>query len=80
MLSTILTAVTAVQLFGLASAIYRRAIIVTGRRVRLREVLIHQGANRRADHGTDLSVQPARVSSTRRFPEMGPLGPSGTGR
>jgi len=38
-LSMLLTAVTAVLFVALASAIYRRAIVLTGRRVSLREVL-----------------------------------------
>ena len=55
-LSMTLTAVTAVFFVGLASAIYRRAIVLTGRRVRLREVLIHHRANRRAYQIADQSL------------------------
>jgi ABC-2 type transport system permease protein len=40
-LSMLLTAGTAVLFVALASAIYRRAIVLTGRRVTLREVLAH---------------------------------------
>ncbi len=38
-LSMALTAATAVLLVGVASSIYRRALLITGRRVRLREVV-----------------------------------------
>jgi ABC-2 type transport system permease protein len=41
-LSMLLTAATAVLFVALASTIYRRAIVLTGRRVTLREVLTHR--------------------------------------
>lgn len=40
-LSMLLTALTAVLLLALASTIYRRALVLTGRRVSIREVLTH---------------------------------------
>ena len=44
LLSMTLTATTAVLLVAIASSIYRRALIITGHRVRLREVLGSQAA------------------------------------
>jgi ABC-2 type transport system permease protein len=41
LLAMVLTAATAVLLVWLASSIYRRALLITGRRVRLREVVGH---------------------------------------
>ena len=38
-LAMVLTAAAAVLLVAVASAIYRRALLITGRRVKLREVL-----------------------------------------
>lgn len=45
LLSMTLTAATAVLLVAIASSIYRRALIITGHRVRLREVLGRQAAD-----------------------------------
>ena len=41
-LAMVLTAGTAVLLVGVASSIYRRALLITGRRVKLRELLRRQ--------------------------------------
>jgi ABC-2 type transport system permease protein len=46
LLAMLLTAATAVLLVGVASAIYRRALLITGRRVRLREVVTDPGRTR----------------------------------
>ena len=44
LLAMALTAATAMLLVSVASSIYRRALVITGRRVKLREVVGHQSA------------------------------------
>jgi ABC-2 type transport system permease protein len=45
LLAMVLTAATAMLLVSVASAIYRRALVITGRRVRLREVIGHRSVS-----------------------------------
>jgi len=45
LLAMVLTAATAMLLVSVASAIYRRALVITGRRVRLREVIGRRSAS-----------------------------------
>jgi ABC-2 type transport system permease protein len=45
LLAMALTAATAVFLVAVASSIYRRALVITGRRVKLREVIAHRTAS-----------------------------------
>jgi ABC-2 type transport system permease protein len=45
LLAMALTAATAMLLVSVASAIYRRALVITGRRVRLREVVGRRSAS-----------------------------------